>query len=41
MMKIEQSQLSREAHECANSIPELNKMISAVQGIGKFKSTIN
>lgn len=29
-MKEEHSQLSREAHECADSIPELTKMVSAV-----------
>lgn len=33
VMKQEQSQLSREAHECADSIPELNKMAFAVQGL--------
>ncbi|CAK9156008.1 unnamed protein product [Ilex paraguariensis] len=33
MMKQEYSQLSQEAHECANSIPELNKMIFAVQAL--------
>ncbi|KAF9622981.1 hypothetical protein IFM89_035696 [Coptis chinensis] len=31
VMKREQSQLSLEAHECADSIPELNQMVSAVQ----------
>ncbi|KAL2551316.1 Di-glucose binding protein with Kinesin motor domain [Forsythia ovata] len=31
VMKREHSQLSREAHECADSIPDLNKMVSAVQ----------
>nr|XP_010919436.1 kinesin-like protein KIN-14E [Elaeis guineensis] len=30
-IKQEQSQLSLDAHECANSIPDLNKMIIAVQ----------
>ncbi|XP_073102043.1 kinesin-like protein KIN-14E isoform X2 [Elaeis guineensis] len=30
-MKQEQSQLAIEAHECANSTPDLNKMIIAVQ----------
>ncbi|KAK9284924.1 hypothetical protein L1049_024105 [Liquidambar formosana] len=30
-IKEEHSQLSREAHECADSIPELNKMVYAVQ----------
>ncbi|CAK7347285.1 unnamed protein product [Dovyalis caffra] len=33
MMKIEHSQLSHAAHACANTIPELNKMIIAVQDI--------
>lgn len=33
MMKIEHSQLFHEAHACANTIPELNKMIIAVQDI--------
>ncbi|XP_059631235.1 kinesin-like protein KIN-14R isoform X2 [Cornus florida] len=32
-MKDEHSQLSREAHECADSIPEINKMIFAVQAL--------
>lgn len=40
VMKQEQSQLSREAHECADSIPELNKMAFAVQGLGKFGSCL-
>ncbi|CAI9767042.1 unnamed protein product [Fraxinus pennsylvanica] len=31
VMKRDHSQLSREAHECADSIPDLNKMVSAVQ----------
>ncbi|XXG49107.1 hypothetical protein AAC387_Pa02g3376 [Persea americana] len=31
VMKSEHSQLSREAHDCADSIPELNEMIVAVQ----------
>ncbi|KAF6165546.1 hypothetical protein GIB67_006436 [Kingdonia uniflora] len=31
IMKREQSQLSREAHECADSVPDLNKMVFAVQ----------
>ncbi|KAG8383643.1 hypothetical protein BUALT_Bualt04G0035300 [Buddleja alternifolia] len=31
MMKQEHSQLSREAHECVESIPDLNKMVFAVQ----------
>ncbi|GAY38819.1 hypothetical protein CUMW_039610 [Citrus unshiu] len=33
MMKKEHSQLSREAHECADSIPELNKMVIGVQAL--------
>lgn len=33
-MKQEHSQLSREAHECADSIPDLNKMVFAVQSLG-------
>ncbi|KAI3896156.1 hypothetical protein MKX03_000276 [Papaver bracteatum] len=33
IMKTEQSQLSREAHECADSIPDLNQMVSAVQAL--------
>lgn len=36
-MKQEHSQLSREAHECADSIPELNQMVVAVQALGNFK----
>ncbi|KAK2978742.1 hypothetical protein RJ640_003901 [Escallonia rubra] len=32
-MKQEHSELSREAHECADSIPELNKMILGVQAL--------
>ncbi|RVW57345.1 Kinesin-like protein KIN-14R [Vitis vinifera] len=32
-MKQEHSQLSREAHECADSIPELNQMVVAVQAL--------
>ncbi|OMO50800.1 hypothetical protein CCACVL1_30241 [Corchorus capsularis] len=32
-MKEEHSQLSKKAHECADSIPELNKMILAVQAL--------
>ncbi|KAL5556600.1 hypothetical protein UlMin_038836 [Ulmus minor] len=31
LMKKEQLQLSREAHKCADSTPELNKMVFAVQ----------
>ncbi|KAI8540896.1 hypothetical protein RHMOL_Rhmol08G0021000 [Rhododendron molle] len=33
VMKEEHSQLSREAHECADSIPDLNKMVFAVQSL--------
>ncbi|CAM8907686.1 unnamed protein product [Rhodiola kirilowii] len=33
VMKEEHAQLSREAHECADSIPELTQMVSAVQGL--------
>lgn len=33
-MKQEHSQLSRDAHECTDSIPDLNKMVSAVQSLG-------
>ncbi|GAB4848809.1 Kinesin-like protein KIN-14R [Ancistrocladus abbreviatus] len=32
-MKEEHSQLSRDAHECVDSIPELNKMVFAVQSL--------
>lgn len=37
-MKQEHSQLSLEAHECVDSIPDLNKMVSAVQSLGKLQS---
>ncbi|KAJ9670289.1 hypothetical protein PVL29_026684 [Vitis rotundifolia] len=33
MMKQEHSQLSHEAHECADSIPELNQMVVSVQAL--------
>ncbi|EEF29993.1 kinesin-like protein KIN-14R isoform X2 [Ricinus communis] len=33
MMKEEHSRLSYEAHECADSIPELSKMVTAVQAL--------
>ncbi|KAL9160716.1 hypothetical protein ABFS82_08G218700 [Erythranthe guttata] len=33
VMKREHSQLSREAHECVDSIPDLNKMVFAVQSL--------
>nr|CAD1844496.1 unnamed protein product [Ananas comosus var. bracteatus] len=36
-MKKEQSQLSLDAHECANSIPDMNKMIFAVQSLGNIR----
>lgn len=36
LMKNEHSQLSREAHECADSIPGLKKMLFTVQALGKF-----
>ncbi|XP_057783910.1 kinesin-like protein KIN-14R [Salvia miltiorrhiza] len=33
IMKQEHSELSREAHECVDSIPDLNKMVFAVQAL--------
>ncbi|OMO72976.1 hypothetical protein COLO4_27381 [Corchorus olitorius] len=33
IMKNEHAQLSREAHACAESIPDLNKMVSGVQAL--------
>ncbi|KAK4480114.1 hypothetical protein RD792_013171 [Penstemon davidsonii] len=33
VMKQEHSQLSRDAHECTDSIPDLNKMVFAVQAL--------
>ncbi|KAK8678008.1 hypothetical protein V6N13_143525 [Hibiscus sabdariffa] len=36
-IKQEHSQLSDRAHDCADSIPELNKMISAVQALGNIR----
>lgn len=33
IMKQEHSELSREAHDCADSIPDLNKMVFAVQAL--------
>ncbi|XP_078435489.1 di-glucose binding protein with Kinesin motor domain-containing protein [Wolffia australiana] len=33
LMKTEQAQLSREAHECASGVPELSKMIAGVQAL--------
>lgn len=40
MMKKEHIQLSHEAHECADSIPELNKMVFAVKALGKLQNTL-
>ncbi|KAB1211060.1 Kinesin-4 [Morella rubra] len=37
VMKREHFQLSFEAHDCADSIPELNKMVSAVQALGNIR----
>lgn len=37
LMKSEHAQLSREAHECVDSIPELNKMVFAVQELGMLE----
>ena len=34
LMKKDHFQLSCEAHECADSIPDLNKMVFAVQALG-------
>ncbi|KAK1554713.1 hypothetical protein Q3G72_016253 [Acer saccharum] len=36
-MKEEQCQLSCEAHECVDSIPELNKMVYVVQALGNIR----
>lgn len=36
-MKQEQYELSQRAHECANSIPNMSKMIDGVQALGKIK----
>jgi len=38
VMKQEHYKLSQEAHECANSIPNMNKMIDGVQALGNIKS---
>lgn len=35
-MKQEHAELSREAHECVGSIPDLNQMVYAVQALGKL-----
>lgn len=32
--------LSREAHECASAIPDLNNMVSGVQALGTFVSYV-
>ncbi|KAI8026438.1 Kinesin-like protein KIN-14R [Camellia lanceoleosa] len=37
VMKEEHSQLSHEAHECSDSIPEMNKMVFAVQSLGNIR----
>ncbi|CAI0406078.1 unnamed protein product [Linum tenue] len=36
-IKSEHSQLSFEAHQCANSIPGLNQMVTAVQSLGNIR----
>lgn len=41
IMKQEHSELSREAHECADSIPDLDKMVFAVQSLGTFRTKSN
>lgn len=35
-MKQEQALLSIEAHDCTNAIPDLSKMVEAVQGLGNI-----
>ncbi|KAH9690262.1 kinesin-like protein KIN-14R [Citrus sinensis] len=35
--KEEHSQLAREAHECASSVPQLNKMVSTIQVLGNIR----
>lgn len=37
LMKSDQAQLSLEAHDCVDSIPELNKMVFAVQELGMLQ----
>lgn len=37
LMKSEQSQLSFEAHECVDSIPEISNMVFAVQELGMLQ----
>ncbi|MBA0688542.1 hypothetical protein Goari_006319, partial [Gossypium aridum] len=37
IMKNEHAQLSHEAHACAESIPELNKMVIGVQALGNIR----
>lgn len=41
VMKREQSQLSHEAHECVEGIPELYKMVDGVQALGEFLKVYN
>lgn len=41
IMKEEYLQLSHEAHECADSIPDLNKMVFAVQELGMLNNRFN
>ncbi|GKB51103.1 kinesin-like protein KIN-14R [Tanacetum coccineum] len=36
-MKLEQTKLSRDAHECANLIPDMDKMLSAIQTQGNIR----
>lgn len=36
-MKKEHAQLAHDAHECADSIPDLSKMVSGVQMLGMFE----
>jgi hypothetical protein len=35
-MKEEQAKLSKEAHTCVDSIPDLDKMTAAVKALGSF-----
>ncbi|KAK8556728.1 hypothetical protein V6N12_003123 [Hibiscus sabdariffa] len=37
IMKNEHAQLSHEAHACAESIPNLNKMVTSVQALGNIR----
>ncbi|CAH1413380.1 unnamed protein product [Lactuca virosa] len=34
VLKPDHSQLSLQAHHCANSVPDLNNMVSVVQALG-------